>query len=160
MRLSSSRNFSGVRVTRSLILYICFVDRCLSFCTLSSRHCVVCSSSIYGFWLPLWYLQSLLLLEIYSTNGLESTTTATTIIAFHKAVNQNSPVKIPDYVTQSTYSGTRSHSKAFIEIRANYEQYKNSFLSRTIKDWNALPTHLVHVTSVDEFGSRLQSLTT
>ena len=33
------------------------------------------------------------------------------------------------------------------------------FLPRTIKDWNTLPTHLVHVTSVDEFGSRLQSLT-
>ena len=80
------------------------------------------------------------------------------LIAFHKAVNQNSPVDISDYVTQSTYSGTRSHSKAFIEI--NYEQYKNSFLHRTIKDWNALPTHLVHVTSVDEFGSHLQNLTT
>jgi hypothetical protein len=24
--------FSGVRVTRSLVLYVCFVDRCLSFC--------------------------------------------------------------------------------------------------------------------------------
>ena len=71
------------------------------------------------------------------------------LVVFHKAVNQNSPVEIPDYVTQSTYSGTRSHSKAFIEIRANYEQYKNSFLPRTIKDWNALPTYLVHVTSVD-----------
>ena len=35
--------FSGVRVTRSLV-------------------CVVCSS-IYGFWLPLWYLQALLLLS-------------------------------------------------------------------------------------------------
>ena len=23
--------FSGVRVTRSLVLYVCFVDRCLSF---------------------------------------------------------------------------------------------------------------------------------
>jgi hypothetical protein len=68
------------------------------------------------------------------------------LIVFHKAVNQNSPVEIPD--------------KAFIEIRANYEQYKNSFPPRTIKDWNALPTHLVHATSVDEFGSRLQSLTT
>jgi hypothetical protein len=26
-----------------------FVDRCLSFCTFSFDHCVVCSSSIYGF---------------------------------------------------------------------------------------------------------------
>ena len=54
--LSSPPVFSGVRVTRSLVLYVCFVDRCLSFCTF----CVVCSSSIYGFWLPLWYLQTLL----------------------------------------------------------------------------------------------------
>ena len=55
-----SSGFSGVRVTRSLVLYVCFVDRCLSFCPLSFGHCVVCSSSIYGFWLPIWYLQTLL----------------------------------------------------------------------------------------------------
>ena len=42
------------------LLYVCFVDRCLSFCTFSFGHCVVCSSSIYRFWLPLWYLQTLL----------------------------------------------------------------------------------------------------
>jgi len=41
-------------------LYVCFVDRCLSFCTFPFGHCVVCSSSIYRFWLPLWYLQTLL----------------------------------------------------------------------------------------------------
>jgi hypothetical protein len=45
---------SAVRVTRSLVLYVCFVHRCLSFCTFSFGHCVVCSS-IYRFWLPLWY---------------------------------------------------------------------------------------------------------
>ena len=47
--------FSGVRVTWSLVLWACFIDRCLSFCTFLG-HCVVCSSSIYRFWLPLWYL--------------------------------------------------------------------------------------------------------
>jgi hypothetical protein len=52
-------NFSGVRVTRSLVLYVCFVDRCLSFCPFSFGHRFVCPSSIYGFWLPLWYLQTL-----------------------------------------------------------------------------------------------------
>ena len=31
-------------VTQSLVLYGCFVDRCLSFCTFSFGHCVVCSS--------------------------------------------------------------------------------------------------------------------
>jgi len=34
---------SGVRVTRFLVLCVCFVDRCLSFCTFSFGHCVVCS---------------------------------------------------------------------------------------------------------------------
>ena len=46
------------RVTRS-VLCVCFVDSCLSFCPFSFGHCVVCPSSIYGFWLPLWYLQTL-----------------------------------------------------------------------------------------------------
>jgi hypothetical protein len=31
--LSSPSVFSGVRVTRTLVLCVCFVDRCLSFCT-------------------------------------------------------------------------------------------------------------------------------
>jgi hypothetical protein len=37
--------FSGVHVTRSLVLYVCFVDRCLSRCTFSFVHYVNCSSS-------------------------------------------------------------------------------------------------------------------
>ena len=48
------------RVARSLVLCVCFVDRCLSFCTFSFGHCVVCSFTIYEFWLPFWYLQTLL----------------------------------------------------------------------------------------------------
>ena len=45
--LSSSPVFSGVHAARSVILYVCFVDRCLSVCTFSFGHCVVCFSSIY-----------------------------------------------------------------------------------------------------------------
>jgi hypothetical protein len=62
--LSSPPVFSGVRVTWFLVLYVCFVDCCLSFCTFSFGHRLVCSSSIYGFWLPLWYLQTLLITGI------------------------------------------------------------------------------------------------
>ena len=51
--MSSAPVFSGVGVTQSLVLYVCFVDRCLSFSTFFGGHCVVCSSSIYGFCLPL-----------------------------------------------------------------------------------------------------------
>ena len=65
--LSSSPVFSGVRVTRSLVLYVCFVDRCLSFCTFSFDHCVFCSSSIYQFWLPPFGIFKLFLLPFLSS---------------------------------------------------------------------------------------------
>jgi hypothetical protein len=47
--LTSPLVFSGVRVTRSLVLYVCFVDRCLPFCTFSFGYFVVFSSSLCGF---------------------------------------------------------------------------------------------------------------
>jgi hypothetical protein len=50
--------FSEVRVFRSLALCVCFVDRCLSFCSFSFCHCVVCSSSTCHFWQPIWFLQT------------------------------------------------------------------------------------------------------
>ena len=40
--------FSGVRVNRTLVLCVCFVHRCLSFCPFSFGHCVVCPP-IYRF---------------------------------------------------------------------------------------------------------------
>ena len=63
--LSSPPVFSGVRVTRSLVVCVCFVDRCLSFSLFSFGHCIVCPFSIYGFWFPLWYLQTLLIIHDY-----------------------------------------------------------------------------------------------
>jgi hypothetical protein len=71
--------FTGVRVTRSLVLYVCFLDRCLSFCTLylaivlsvllrytdsdcpfgifksSLGYVGLCQKNIYYFWIKLFY---------------------------------------------------------------------------------------------------------
>ena len=58
--LCSPPVLSGVHVTRSLVVYVCFVDRCLSLCAFSVGICAVCPSSIYEVWLPLWYLQIIL----------------------------------------------------------------------------------------------------
>ena len=71
--LSSPPVFSGVRVTQSLVLCVCFVDLCLSFCSFSFDHCVVCSSSIYG--LPIWYLQIL---------GMSSQESASALVILHE----------------------------------------------------------------------------
>ena len=84
--LSSPLGFSGARVTRSLVLYVCFVDRCLSFCAFSFGHCVVSSSSIYGFWLLLWYFQTLLIMIYLQIHGQHWSATHywTTCIWFQK----------------------------------------------------------------------------
>jgi hypothetical protein len=50
--LSSPLAFSEVRVTRSLVLCLRFVDRCLSFCAFSFDHSVVYSSSNTDFDYP------------------------------------------------------------------------------------------------------------
>jgi hypothetical protein len=57
--VAQEKVFNGVRVTRSLVLYLCFVDRCLSFCTFSFCHYFVCSSSqqiYFELWLAIWAL--------------------------------------------------------------------------------------------------------
>jgi hypothetical protein len=59
--VSSPPVFSGVGLTRFLVLWACFVDRRLTFWLFAFGYCVVCSS-IYGYWLPLWYLQTLLII--------------------------------------------------------------------------------------------------
>jgi hypothetical protein len=63
--LNSLPVFSGVRVTRSLVLCVCFVDRYLSYFPVSFCHCVVCSS-IYVLWLPPFDIFKLFL-NIYVT---------------------------------------------------------------------------------------------
>ena len=40
--MSSPSVFSWVPVTRSVVLYVSFVDRCLYFCPFSFGHCVTC----------------------------------------------------------------------------------------------------------------------
>ena len=48
----------------SLLSFIpqCFVDNYLSNCPFSIGHCNVFPFSIYGLWLPFWYLQTFLCL--------------------------------------------------------------------------------------------------
>jgi hypothetical protein len=46
----------------------------LSFCPFSFGHCIVCSSSIYAYSLPLWYLQTRLTgIDIHYYEGRKNT---------------------------------------------------------------------------------------
>ena len=62
--LSSPPVFSGVHVTRSLALCVCFIYCCLFFCPCSFGHCVVCSFSIYDSDYPFGIFKLFLLLII------------------------------------------------------------------------------------------------
>ena len=48
----------GVRLTQFIVLCVCFVDRCLSFCDISVDHCVICylrftdSDYLFGIFKP------------------------------------------------------------------------------------------------------------
>ena len=57
-QVSSCPVFSGVRVPWSLVFCVMFCRSLLVL--LSFFHCVFFPSSIYGFWLPLWYFQTIL----------------------------------------------------------------------------------------------------
>jgi ribosomal protein S26 len=60
--MSSPPVFSVVRVTRSLVLCVCFADRCLSFCTFFFWSlCCLFFFDIRIMVASLWYLQTLLI---------------------------------------------------------------------------------------------------
>ena len=65
--LNSPPVFIWICVTRSFICVFCRSLFVLLF--FSFGRCVVCSSSIYGFWLPLWYIQTLLCHNLSTSRG-------------------------------------------------------------------------------------------
>jgi hypothetical protein len=101
---SSPPVFSGVRLTRSLLLCVCFVDRFLSFCTFSFDHCVVCPSSIYGFWLHLWYLQIL---------HTDDTQKSASYFDLHLAIDNKGRLKIKLYDKRDDFPFINNNIPAF-----------------------------------------------
>ena len=65
--MSSSPVFSWVHVTRSLVISVCFVDRCLSFYPFVLSWC--CLSFDLRILITLWYLQALLSCPDIPSNG-------------------------------------------------------------------------------------------
>ena len=124
--MSSSLVFSGDRVTRSLV--VCFVDRYLSFCTFSFHYCVVCSSSTYGFWLSLWYLQGLLRSKhIWLFNVLQRTQMQSLFLFNTRFKFQNITI-IFNYhskvaVSRECNKRWRLHQNCYVIIKTNLENW-------------------------------------
>jgi hypothetical protein len=75
----SSPDFSCVRVARSLVFCVVFCRSFFALCLFFFRH--IALSVIYGFWLPLWYLQTL-----YMMNGRQTPSNGNSFHIFGQTV--------------------------------------------------------------------------
>ena len=71
----------------------------------------------------------------------------------YKTVHQLTAYTLPSYITVVNYTARSPY--AFSIPRAAYEQYKYSFLPRTIQGWRKLPVNTLNAPSLDTFKARL-----
>ena len=70
---------------------------------------------------------------------------------------KNGLVDIPlyDYIQVNTRD-TRRNNQKFIQLQHKARAFQDSFFVTTIKDWNQLPTAVVHSTSLTSFKNKLK----
>ena len=71
----------------------------------------------------------------------------------YKIVNGKIAVNIPEYIVGPTRVTRSHHSSKFINIGSNSNTYKYNFFTRTLKEWNTLPSFLLNQPSVHAFKS-------
>ena len=77
------------------------------------------------------------------------------LTTMYKIMNNEIRADIPEYIACPT-SVTRSyHSSKFINIGSSSNTYEYNFFTRTLKEWNSLPSFLLDQTSVEAFKSAL-----
>ena len=70
----------------------------------------------------------------------------------YEMVNNKMRVNIPEYIAHPTRVTRSYHSSKFINIGSNSNTYEyNFFFTRTLKEWNTLPSFLLDQPSVDAF---------
>jgi hypothetical protein len=142
--MSSPLVLSWVHITRTLVNCVCFVDRCLSFCTFSLCHCVVCSSSIYEFWLPLWYLQALLtIIKLIQDNKLSNETHQQyTIIYFvFQIMKRYQHSEKPTTSHQLNALNTKRPRLITLEIQVLVYDRHNNVVGLNRLKWDPKPPH-------------------
>ena len=75
----------------------------------------------------------------------------------HKVFCHKLSLTIPPYYLLMTRSTRQYHSLHYILPNSSTTSYLNSYFSKTINDWNLLPTDLIEVEDTDTFKTRLQS---
>ena len=71
----------------------------------------------------------------------------------YKMVNNKIRANIPEYISRPTLVTRSYHSSKLINIGNNSNTYKYNFFTRTLKEWNSLPSFLLDQPSVKAFKS-------
>ena len=86
--------------------------------------------------------------------GLEPLTTrrkARRLCVFQQARQGDLSLPIGNLLQPVQRQSRHHHPDSYTPISASKDCYKNSFIPRTIRDWNSLPPHLINITKPDNF---------
>ena len=75
----------------------------------------------------------------------------------HKIHYQQLSLQIPHYYLPKTRPTRQYHHLHYILPTSSTTAYQNSYFSRTINEWNILPTDTIEIADTDLFTARLQS---
>ena len=75
----------------------------------------------------------------------------------HKIHYQQLTLQIPHYYLPKTRPTRQYHHLHYILPTSSTTPYQNSYFSRTINEWNILPTDTIEIADTDLFTARLQS---
>ena len=76
----------------------------------------------------------------------------------YKAIQQQLSLAIPSYYLPPTIQSTRQyHPSHFVFPCSSTTSHQHSYFTRTIKDWNSLPTAIIEINSHNQFLSNLQT---
>ena len=74
----------------------------------------------------------------------------------YKIVNGHMTLELPPYVKSKVRQTRQYHPKKFISLASNSNTYKNSFITRTVTDWNSLPANVIDQATVETFKAALK----
>ena len=78
--------------------------------------------------------------------------------ALFKIIHQDYSLSIPLHFISMTRSTRLYHPHRFILPNSSTHSYQQSFFSRSIKDWNNLPSSIIESNNIDSFPAELQTL--
>ena len=80
---------------------------------------------------------------------------AARLTQMHKIVNGQVAIPASDPLLPAKRPSRHSNYKSFIWPRTKKDCFKNSFIPRTVNEWNSLPEHLVNINLTETFKEEL-----